>query len=76
MAKPIWKPLPKNHPIFKEGRFYTYTPKKPHKLNKEENNLINASKKEKEVEKWVGRKLTKKNKIQVKMKKKKMKKSK
>ena len=49
MAKPIWKPLPKNHPIFKEGRFYTYTPKKPHKLNKEKNNLINASKKEKEV---------------------------
>ena len=51
MAKPIWRPLPKNHPIFKEGRFYTYTPKKPHKLNKEKNNLINASKKEKEVAK-------------------------
>ena len=51
MAKPIWKPLPKNHPIFHQGRFYTYTPKKPHKLNKEKNNLINASKKEKEVEK-------------------------
>ena len=51
MAKPIWKPLPKNHPIFKAGRFYTYTPKIPHKLNKEKNNLINKSKKEKEVEK-------------------------
>ena len=36
---------------FKEGRFYTYTPKKPHKLNKEKNNLINESKKEKEVAK-------------------------
>ena len=40
MAKPIWKPLPKNHPIFKEGRFYTYTPKKPHKLNKEKKILL------------------------------------
>ena len=51
MAKLIWKPLPKNHPLFKEGIFYTYTPKKPHKLNKEKNNLINASETEKEVAK-------------------------
>ena len=53
MAKPIWKPLPINHSLFKEGRFYIYTTKKPHKhkLSKEKNNLINASEKEKEVEK-------------------------